>query len=78
MKALTKQQEEVVQKIETLLGVQLSAKPKSNSVFFIDLPEGDRCGFSRLETAICSVAHQYQIGRVEPNGVSQLAIIPND
>lgn len=74
MKALTKTQAQTVQKIETLLGVALSTKPLRKSVFLVNLPDGDRCGFSTHETLIRRAVHQYKLGRVEHNGVDQLAI----
>jgi len=74
IKALTKSQAKVVQEIETVLGLKLTTKPLSNAAFLIELPEGDRCGFSRLETLIIRAVQQYKLGRVEHNGVEQLAI----
>ena len=75
MQKLTPKQERVAQQISRLLGVTLDVRPFKKSVFFVRLPEGDRCESSQLFAQIERVVTQYKLGRVETNGVNALAVL---
>lgn len=72
---LTKRQMEVISTIEHLLGQKLEAKAINRKTIAIKIDDHRFYTKSDLYVKIARICQQYNLGRVEPNGVNSIAII---
>jgi hypothetical protein len=71
---LTKKQLEVIHKIDHLLGFKLEVSAINRKTIKVKI-EHKSFRSSDLYVKIARICQKYELGRVEPNGVNNIAII---
>lgn len=73
---LTKLHQSVIDKIQTLLGHEVTATAIKRSVIAIELPDGERYNYSALQIKLEKICARYGLAKsVESCGAGRLALI---